>query len=177
MPQKKNADIAELVRGKTGRVYGNLIAMLTIMKGLPLSYNRDMQEDKQPLFDSAQTTIESVAIFTSLLEHTALKEERLAKLTAEDLSLATEIAEYLVRKQLPFRDAHRVTGKIVTYSIAQGKTLPKITIDEYKTFSELFENDIYDALKPEASIRAKQTHGSCSFRSVERQIEEALKLL
>lgn len=177
MPQKKNADIAELVRGKTGRVYGSLITMLTIMKGLPLSYNRDMQEDKPPLFDSAESTIDSITIFTKLLEHTTLREERLAKLTAEDLSLATEIAEYLVRKQLPFRDAHRVTGKIVTFSIATGKTLPKISLDEYRTFSELFDSDIYDALKPEASIKAKQTHGSCSFLSVERQIAEAKSLI
>lgn len=177
MPQKKNADIAELVRGKTGRVYGNLVTMLTIMKGLPLSYNRDMQEDKPPLFDSADTTIECVSIFAKMLDHTALKKERLARLTAEDLSLATEIAEYLVRRQMPFRDAHRVTGRIVSYSIASETTLPNITLEQYRTFSPLFEADIYDALKPEASIRAKKTHGSCSFSSVERQLEEARKLL
>ncbi|NTV07491.1 MAG: argininosuccinate lyase [Chlorobium limicola] len=177
MPQKKNADIAELVRGKTGRVYGSLITMLTIMKGLPLSYNRDMQEDKPPLFDTAETTIESVSIFGKLLEHTTLKEERLAKLTADDLSLATEIAEYLVKKQLPFRDAHRVTGRIVSHSLMSGTTLPGITLDVYRTFSELFESDIYAALKPEASIKAKKTHGSCSFDSVAIQLEEAKKLL
>ncbi|MCF8382436.1 MAG: argininosuccinate lyase [Chlorobium sp.] len=177
MPQKKNADIAELVRGKTGRVYGSLVAMLTIMKGLPLSYNRDMQEDKPPLFDSAETTIECVSIFGKLLEHTTLREERLAKLTAEDLSLATEIAEYLVRKQMPFRDAHRVTGRIVSHSISSGKTLPKITLEEYRTFSMLFEDDLYLALKPEASIMAKKTRGSCSFSSVDAQLEEAKKLL
>ncbi|MBM3163077.1 MAG: argininosuccinate lyase [Chlorobi bacterium] len=177
MPQKKNADIAELVRGKTGRVYGSLITMLTIMKGLPLSYNRDMQEDKPPLFDSARTTIESVRIFSKLLEHTSLREERLARLTAEDLSLATEIAEYLVRKQMPFRDAHRVTGRIVTHSISTGTSLPNIPIDEYRSYSELFERDIYDSLRPEASIRAKKTHGSCSFRSVEEQLVEARKQL
>jgi argininosuccinate lyase len=136
-----------------------------------------MQEDKPPLFDSAETTIECVSIFGKLLEHTSLREERLAKLTAEDLSLATEIAEYLVRKQMPFRDAHRVTGRIVSHSIASGKTLPNITLEEYRTFSMLFENDIYLALKPEASIRAKKTRGSCSFSSVEMQIEEARKRL
>ena len=156
MPQKKNADIAELVRGKTGRVYGNLMAMLTIMKGLPLSYNRDMQEDKQPLFDSAETTIGSVTIFAKLLEHTKLKEERLAKLTAEDLSLATEIAEYLVRRQIPFRDAHRITGKIVTWSIASDVTLPNIPIEKFREFCDAFEPDIYNCLKADVSVNSKK---------------------
>jgi argininosuccinate lyase len=173
MPQKKNADIAELVRGKTGRVYGNLMAMLTIMKGLPLSYNRDMQEDKQPLFDSAETTLGSVKIFAKLLEHTTLKEERLAKLTSEDLSLATEIAEYLVRKQVPFRDAHRITGKIVTWSISSGVVLPLIPLETFREFSEVIDQDIYDALKADASVNSKKTHGSCSFDSVADQIREA----
>ncbi len=177
MPQKKNADIAELVRGKTGRVYGNLVAMLTIMKGLPLSYNRDMQEDKPPLFDSAETTISSVAIFAKLLEHTTLKEEKLAKLTSEDLSLATEIAEYLVGKQIPFRDAHRITGKIVTWSIASDITLPNIPVEKFREFSEVIDPDIYDCLKADSSVNSKKTHGSCSFDSVARQIDVARKQL
>ena len=177
MPQKKNADIAELVRGKTGRVYGNLMAMLTIMKGLPLSYNRDMQEDKQPLFDSAETTIGSVTIFAKLLEHTKLKEERLAKLTAEDLSLATEIAEYLVRRQIPFRDAHRITGKIVTWSIASEVTLPNIPVEKFREFCEAIDPDIYDCLKADVSVNSKKTYGSCSFDSVALQIEMAKKEL
>ena len=177
MPQKKNADIAELVRGKTGRVYGNLMAMLTIMKGLPLSYNRDMQEDKQPLFDSSETTIESVTIFAKLLEHTKLKEERLAKLTAEDLSLATEIAEYLVRRQIPFRDAHRITGKIVTWSIASDVTLPNIPVEKFREFCEAIDPDIYDCLKADVSVNSKKTYGSCSFDSVALQIEMAKKEL
>ncbi|NTW64367.1 MAG: argininosuccinate lyase [Chlorobiaceae bacterium] len=173
MPQKKNADIAELVRGKTGRVYGNLVSMLTIMKGLPLSYNRDMQEDKQPLFDTAETTISSMRIFTKLIGHTTLKVERLRSLTSEDLSLATEIAEYLVSRNLPFREAHRITGKIVTFSISEGITLPRITLEQFRTFSPLFDTAIYDSLKPEASVNSKKTHGSCSFRSVEAQLAEA----
>jgi argininosuccinate lyase len=177
MPQKKNADIAELVRGKTGRVYGNLMTILTIMKGLPLSYNRDMQEDKPPLFDSAETTVQSVNIFARMLENTALKEDRLARLTAEDLSLATEIAEYLVRKQIPFRDAHRITGKIVTWSISNGVTLPKIPLGQFREFSDVIDYDIYDCLKPEASVNSKKSHGSCSFASVAVQLEEAGKVL
>ena len=175
MPHKKNADIAELVRGKTGRVYGNLMNILTIMKGLPLSYNRDMQEDKPPLFDTAETTAQSLSIFRRMIENTWLNEERLAKLTADDLSLATEIAEYLVRKQIPFRDAHRITGKIVAYAIEQGKSLPSISLDEYRTFSEAFDEGIYDDLKPDASVNSKKTAGSCSFRSVEEQIADAKK--
>ncbi|MEI8032510.1 MAG: argininosuccinate lyase [Chlorobiaceae bacterium] len=177
MPQKKNADIAELVRGKSGRVYGNLMAMLTIMKGLPLSYNRDMQEDKQPLFDSAETAIESVKIFSKLLEHTTLREEKLARLTSEDLSLATEIAEYLVGKQVPFRDAHRITGKIVTWSIASGVNLPKIPLETFREFCAVIDTDIYPCLTPEASVNSKKTHGSCSFDSVSAQLKEARKQL
>ncbi len=173
MPQKKNADIAELVRGKTGRVYGDLMAMLTIMKGLPLSYNRDMQEDKPPLFDASKTTRSSVRIFTKMLENTSIKENRLSSLVAKDLSLATEIAEYLVQKNMPFRDAHRVTGKIVSHVIESGTTLPDMTLETYRTFSDLFDEDLYDALKPEASVNAKKTHGSTSFASVEEQIVSA----
>ena len=151
--------------------------MLTIMKGLPLSYNRDMQEDKPPLFDSAETTISSVAIFAKLLEHTTLKEEKLAKLTSEDLSLATEIAEYLVGKQIPFRDAHRITGKIVTWSIASDITLPNIPVEKFREFSEVIDPDIYDCLKADSSVNSKKTHGSCSFDSVARQIDVARKQL
>lgn len=177
MPQKKNADIAELVRGKTGRVYGSLISLLTIMKGLPLSYNRDMQEDKPPLFDAAETAISSVRIFTRMLAHTTLKEERLKELTAKDLSLATEIAEYLVTKGVPFRDAHRITGKLVTWSIEHQTPLPDIPLDEFRTVCDVIDEGIYQALTPEASITAKKSHGSCSFDSVERQLEEARKIL
>ncbi|HCD35465.1 MAG TPA: argininosuccinate lyase [Chlorobium sp.] len=177
MPQKKNADIAELIRGKTGRVYGDLMAMLTIMKGLPLSYNRDMQEDKPPLFDSAETAISSVTLFNRMLQHTRLKEDRLKELTAKDLSLATEIAEYLVKKDIPFRDAHRITGRIVSWSIEHATPLPDILLDTYRGFSEVFDEGIFKALTPEASINSKKSHGSCSFESVERQIEEARELL
>ncbi|ASQ90555.1 argininosuccinate lyase [Prosthecochloris sp. GSB1] len=173
MPQKKNADIAELVRGKTGRVYGDLLNILTVMKGLPLSYNRDMQEDKPPLFDAAGTTLSCIRIFTRLLSNTRLNEERLARLTAGDLSLATEIAEYLVKKGLPFRDAHRITGRIVTRSIETDTPLPGLDLDAYREFSELFGEDLYDSLKPDSSVNSKKTHGSTSFSSVEEQLRNA----
>ena len=177
MPQKKNADIAELVRGKTGRVYGDLMNILTIMKGLPLSYNRDMQEDKPPLFDASKSTISSVRIFTKMLTHTKLNEKRLVELTGEDLSLATEIAEYLVRKNLPFREAHRITGKIVSHAIDSKTSLPNVSLEKYRDFSDLFDSDLYEALKPETSVNAKQSHGSTSFASVDEQIKKAREKL
>ncbi|WP_041469338.1 argininosuccinate lyase [Chloroherpeton thalassium] len=171
MPQKKNADIAELVRGKTGRVYGDLIALLTIMKGLPLSYNRDMQEDKPPLFDAAKTAIESVNIFNKLLQNTVVNKARLKSVTENDLSLATEIAEYLVGKDVPFRDAHRITGKLVSFSLQTGTPLPKISLEDYQKFSPVFESDIYDSLTPESSVRRKKSAGSTSPESVQMQLE------
>ncbi len=177
MPQKKNADIAELIRGKTGRLYGNLMTILTIMKGLPLSYNRDMQEDKPPLFDSANSTISSVRIFTKMLANTRLNEEKLGKLTGNDLSLATEIAEYLTRKGVAFREAHRITGKIVNHAIQSATSLPALPLETYREFSELFDTTIYDALKPEASVNSKQSHGGTSFASVDEQIKKAKEKL
>ncbi len=170
MPQKKNADIAELVRGKTGRVYGDLMNILTIMKGLPLSYNRDMQEDKPPLFDAAKSTLDSVKIFDKLLQNTSINRERLKTLTEKDLSLATEIAEYLVEKNIPFRDAHRITGKIVSFSLEQQTALPDIKLEDYKRFSEVFEADVFEALTPESSVGRKKSQGSCSPLSVKQQL-------
>jgi argininosuccinate lyase len=170
MPQKKNADIAELVRGKTGRVYGDLMNILTIMKGLPLSYNRDMQEDKPPLFDAAKSTLDSVKIFDKLLQNTSINRERLKTLTEKDLSLATEIAEYLVEKNIPFRDAHRITGKIVSFSLEQQTALPDIKLEDYKRFSEVFEADVFEALTPESSVDRKKSQGSCSPLSVKQQL-------
>jgi len=170
MPQKKNADIAELVRGKTGRVYGDLMNILTIMKGLPLSYNRDMQEDKPPLFDAAKSTLDSVKIFDKLLQNTSINRERLKTLTEKDLSLATEIAEYLVGKDIPFREAHRITGKIVSFSLEHQTALPDIKLEDYKTFSEVFEQDVFEALTPESSVNRKKSQGSCSPSSIKQQI-------
>lgn len=170
MPQKKNADIAELVRGKTGRVYGDLMNILTIMKGLPLSYNRDMQEDKPPLFDAAKSTLDSVRIFNRLIQNTTINRERLKALTEKDMSLATEIAEYLVEKNIPFRDAHRITGKIVTYALEHQTSLPDMSLEVYKTFSSVIESDIYAALTPESSVNHKKSHGSTSPASVKQQL-------
>ncbi|MBC8042646.1 MAG: argininosuccinate lyase [Rhizobacter sp.] len=170
MPQKKNPDMAELVRGKTGRVYGDLIALLTMMKGLPMSYNRDMQEDKPPLFDAATTTLDCLHIFDLLVQHTRVREEHLARITANDLSLATELAEYLVRKGVPFRDAHRITGKIVSFSLQHQTALPQISLSDYQTFSPQFDQDVFDVLTPEASVNRKRSEGSTSPQSVAAQL-------
>jgi argininosuccinate lyase len=175
MPQKKNPDIAELVRGKTGRVYGDLVSLLTMMKGLPLSYNRDMQEDKPALFDAAQTTLECVKIFDLLIQNVVVNKARLASLTENDLSLATEIAEYLVRKNLPFREAHRVTGKIVMFALKTATPLPKISLPDYKMFSSLFDRDVYEVLTPKASVSKKRSEGSTSPASVAAQLQRRSK--
>ncbi|MBF0517917.1 MAG: argininosuccinate lyase, partial [Nitrospirae bacterium] len=146
MPQKKNPDVAELIRGKTGRVYGALVCILTTMKALPLAYNRDMQEDKEPLFDVIDTITSVLLVINDMFKHIKFNKERLRKTAAEGFSLATDLAEYLVTKKMPFRQAHEVTGNIVKYCIDQSMELHELTIDEFKGFSELIEDDIYSRL-------------------------------
>ena len=144
MPQKKNPDIPELTRGKTGRVYGNLISILTVMKGLPLAYNRDMQEDKEPLFDTIDTVTMSVQIFTEMMKNLAINRDRMLAAAGGGYSTATEAADYLVRKGLPFREAHAVVGKIVKYCISKGvKQVGDLTLEEFKRFSDKIEDDIF----------------------------------
>jgi argininosuccinate lyase len=146
MPQKKNPDMAELIRGKTGRVYGDLIALLTLMKGLPLAYNKDMQEDKPALFDASDTLLASLDIFTQLLETMEFKTERLAAAVQDGFMNATDAADYLVRKGLPFRDCHEIIGRLVLYGIEHNKSLEELTLEEWRSFSPLFEADIYTAV-------------------------------
>ncbi|NCA66428.1 MAG: argininosuccinate lyase [Clostridia bacterium] len=146
MPQKKNPDIAELVRGKTGRVYGNLIALLTIMKGLPLAYNKDMQEDKEEIFDSIDTAIHCVEIFNPMLKTAKILKENMAFSAEKGFINATDCADYLVKKGLPFRTAYKTTGEIVAYCIENKKTLSTLSLEKYKGFSPLFEKDIYTAV-------------------------------
>lgn len=146
MPQKKNPDMAELIRGKTGRVYGDLIALLTLMKGLPLAYNKDMQEDKPALFDAGDTLLASLDIFTQLLETMEFKTERLAAAVQSGFMNATDAADYLVRKGLPFRDCHEIIGRLVLYGIEHNKSLEELTLEEWRSFSPLFEADIYTAV-------------------------------
>jgi argininosuccinate lyase len=146
MPQKKNPDMAELIRGKTGRVYGDLFALLTIMKGLPLAYNKDMQEDKPPLFDAGDTLKDCLSIFTEVIETMEVKTARMEQTAKDGFMNATDAADYLVRKGLPFRDCHEIIGKMVLYCIGQNKNLDDMTLKEFQDFSPLFQSDIYPAI-------------------------------
>ena len=148
MPQKKNPDISELVRGKTGRVYGHLMAMLTTAKGLPLTYNKDLQEDKEGFFDAIDTVKFTLAVYRDMILTMTVNVDKMAQAVAHDFSNATDLADYLVRKGLPFRQAHEVVGKCVAYAIEKGKFLLEIPIEEYKQFSDLFESDLLTALDP-----------------------------
>jgi argininosuccinate lyase len=170
MPQKKNPDMAELVRGKTGRVYGALVNLLTIMKGLPLAYNRDMQEDKAPLFDVVQTTRQSLFIFAHILVHTTFDKERLAETLRTDFLTATDMADYLVRKGLPFRQAHEVSGKVVAYCVSHKMFFGNLDLDTLTQFSDLFESDVFDYILPLSSVQHKQSAGSTAPHEVKKQV-------
>lgn len=177
MPQKKNPDVAELIRGKTGRVYGSLISLLTIMKGLPLSYNRDMQEDKIPLFDAVDTVKACLGVLSEMIPNIGFNKQRMSDTAAEGYSTATDIAEYLVRKGMPFRDAHEVTGRIVRHCIEIGKSLEDLGIEEFVRFSKLIKEDVYNNLTAEGSAMAKRSEGGTSRIEVERQIKRLKKKL
>lgn len=166
MPQKKNPDIAELTRGKTGRVYGDLITILTVMKSLPLAYNKDMQEDKEPLFDAINTVKMCLSIMPSMLKTMKVNKENMLKAVKDGFINATDAADYLVKKGLPFRDAHNVSGKLVSYCIENKKTLEDLTLEEYKKESNLFDNDIYEAIKAENSVNSKKSIGGPAFENV-----------
>jgi argininosuccinate lyase len=172
MPQKKNPDMAELIRGKTGRVYGDLMTLLTIMKGLPLAYNKDMQEDKLPVFDAVDTLKQSLQIFTEMLATLTIKEDNMATAAKTGFLNATDAADYLVSKGLPFRDCHEVIGKLVLHCIGEGKAIEDLTLTELQHFSPLFGNDIYDKLTLVSCINNKRSSGSTSFDSVKKQISD-----
>ena len=173
MPQKKNPDVPELVRGKTGRVYGNLISLLTLMKSLPLAYNKDMQEDKEPLFDSIDTVKGSLKIFADMIALMKVRAENMRVAAARGFSTATDVADYCVRKGLPFRNAHEVVGKTVRYCIENGKDIPELSIEEFRQFSELIDEDIYDFVTLEASVNARRATGGTAREAVEREIARA----
>ncbi|MDI6864351.1 argininosuccinate lyase [Thermodesulfovibrio yellowstonii] len=177
MPQKKNPDPAELIRGKTGRVYGNLLSMLTTMKGLPLTYNRDLQEDKEPVFDTIDTVSMSLKIITEMLPEIKFNKDRMKDACLSGYITATDIAEYLVKKGVPFRNAHEITGKIVLYCIEKGKNLNELSIKELRKFSSKIEKDLYAILTPEGSIDSKSSYGSTSKKSVKEQIRMLRKRL
>ncbi|RII28487.1 MAG: argininosuccinate lyase [Geobacter sp.] len=171
MPQKKNPDVPELVRGKTGRVYGNLMALLTVMKSLPLAYNKDMQEDKEPLFDTIDTVKGSLKIFADMIREMEVNAATMRQAAAKGFSTATDVADYLVRKGMAFRDAHEVVGKSVAYCLSHGKDLPELTMDEWTGFSAMIGEDIYDAITLEASVNARRATGGTALERVKAEIE------
>ena len=175
MPQKRNPDMAELIRGKTGRVYGNLVAILTIMKGLPFSYNRDMQEDKEPMFDTGDTVKSSLEVLRAMLKNIAFKHENMKKALKEGFITATDVADYLTRKGMPFRNSHEVTGRIVGYAEEKGRELANLHISEYKMFSKLFEEDLFDHITLEGSVSGRKSYGGTARQNVVRMIAQGKK--
>jgi len=171
MPQKKNPDVPELVRGKTGRVYGNLMALLTVMKSLPLAYNKDMQEDKEPLFDTIDTVKGSLKIFADMIREMKVNAANMRQAAAKGFSTATDVADYLVRKGMPFRDAHEVVGKSVAYCLSHGKDLPELTMEEWRSFSDKIGEDIYAAITLEASVNARRATGGTALERVKLEID------
>ncbi len=172
MPQKKNADLAELVRGKTGRVYGALVTMLTVLKGLPLTYNKDFQEDKECLFDSVDTVQRSLFHVTGMMKGIKINPDVMLKATREGFLNATDVADYLAIKGLPFRQAHEVTGKIVLACVQSGKTIDDMSLDEFKKFNSIFEDDIFTAIKIENVVARRHSYGGTSPQAVEAQMIE-----
>jgi argininosuccinate lyase len=171
MPQKRNPDVAELIRGKTGRVYGNLLSLLTTLKGLPMTYNRDMQEDKEPLFDSLDTVLLSLEGMLEMLSGIRLNRDRMINAVYSNFSTATDLADYLVKKGLAFRECHEISGSIVKYCEREGKDFFKLTVKELKQFSSLFDDDITEILDPVKSTERKLSGGSTSKSEIINQIE------
>ncbi len=172
MPQKKNPDVAELIRGKTGRVYGDLVALLTILKGLPMTYNRDLQEDKEPLFDTVDTLQSSLRVLTAMIGRLTFNRQRMETGAGGGFSTATDLAEYLVRKGVPFREAHGIVGRIVAFCIQQGKALTGLTLKEFRKFYKGFEKDLFKCLTVRQSIQARQEIGGTAEETVRRRIAE-----
>ena len=170
MPQKKNSDMAELVRGKTGRVYGDLVSLFTMMKGLPLAYNKDLQEDKEAIFDALDTVKLCLAVFAPMLLTMTVHPEQMRKAAAEGFINATDAADYLVRKGMPFRTAYKITGQLVAMCIANRRTLENLPIAEYRELSELFDEDIYEAVNLETCVKNRISEGGTSPKSVRAQI-------
>ena len=177
MPQKKNPDVAELIRGKTGRVYGDLLALLTTLKGLPLAYNKDMQEDKEALFDARDTLVKALTVFTPMLRAARFRADVMAQGAAGGFTNATDAADYLVGRGLPFREAHEVTGKLVLHCIHQGKPLLALSLDELRAFSPLFAEDVFDALSIAACVERRALPGGPAPEAVQASIAQGWALL
>ncbi|MBM7715207.1 argininosuccinate lyase [Siminovitchia sp. FSL H7-0308] len=177
MPQKKNPDMAELIRGKSGRVFGNLISMLTILKGLPLTYNKDMQEDKEGMFDTVHTMVGSLKIFAGMVETMAVKADVMKEAVNQDFSNATELADYLAAKGIPFREAHEIVGKLVLYCIHKNCYLLDLSLEEFKDACDKISDDVYNVLSPIEAVRRRNSYGGTGFEQVKIQLERAKKLI
>ena len=177
MPQKKNPDMAELIRGKTGRVYGHLLGLLTVMKSLPLAYNKDLQEDKEGMFDTVETILNSLDVLAGMLSSMQVNQAKMQQSTENDFSNATELADYLAEKGLPFREAHEIVGKLVLDSIKHGKNIQDWDLEELQVYHPLIEEDIYIYLRPETAVQRRNSLGGTGFEQVKYQIEQAKKEL
>ena len=175
MPQKKNPDAAELIRGKTGRVYGNLTALLTLMKSLPMAYNKDLQEDKEPLFDTVDTVKMSLAVFNGMIKTAKFTPPPADQLAGEGFLTATDMADYLALKGVPFREAHEITGKTVAYCVAKGKALEELSLPEMKKISGKFDRKIFDYISVESSVQRKDVYGGTAKKRVLEQIARLQK--
>lgn len=177
MPQKKNPDIAELIRGKSGRVYGSLISLLTTMKGLPLAYNKDMQEDKEMSFDAIDTVKSLIKLMSGMLSSMKFNNERMAKSARGGFTNATDAADYLVKKNVAFRDAHEIVGRLVLYGIEHGKALDDFSLEEFRNISEYFDYDIFDAISLKTCVEKRNTKGAPGLTAIMNEIKESKKLL
>jgi len=177
MPQKRNPDVCEIIRGKTGRVYGNLMSLLTTMKSLPLAYNRDMQEDKVPLFDTVDTLKGSLSLSAQMLDTMKINKKKMLASLEGDFSMATDLADYLVKKGLPFRKAHQIVSKLVKETIKKKKTLTDLTLKEFKTYSTLFGRDVFDTIKVKAGIASRKSLGGTAKESVKRLIVQGKEIM
>ena len=177
MPQKKNPDIAELVRGKCGRVYGSLMTLLTVMKGIPLAYNKDMQEDKEAIFDAIDNVKLCVSVFTDMFRTMTVRVEVLRRAASKGFINATDCADYLVKNGLPFRDAYKVSGRLIAYCIDNDKTLETLTLDEYKQFSPIFDQGVYEAVDLMNCVNGRKVTGGPASEAVRKQLDNCLEFL
>ena len=177
MPQKKNPDMAELVRGKTGRVYGDLMGTLTMLKGLPLAYNKDMQEDKEAIFDAIETVKMCLGVFTPMIATMTVLKDNMYKAAQKGFINATDLADYMVKKGLPFRSAYKIVGQIVAHCIEKGEVLDTLPMESYKSFSDIFEDDLYNEISLETCVKTRISAGSTGPESVKKQIEYINKFL
>ena len=175
MPQKKNPDMAELIRGNSGRVYGHLMGLLTIMKSLPLAYNKDLQEDKEGMFDTVDTIEKSLDIMAGMLSTMTVNKERMLTSTQKDFSNATELADYLAKKGLPFREAHEIVGKLVLECSKAGNYLQDIPLTRYQEVSLLIEEDIYQVLQSETAVQKRNSLGGTGFEQIQLELQRAKK--